>query len=204
MEKSKVKFVVVADCRCGGTALVRTLNKHPELVVLGELMSADQPYFEIPPDFDKFYSDTFQHCNGWHLHRFQLPAAYAWYKLSKYPKLKVIDLRRENLKEQYASFKMAQETSLWHERPDEIPRIEWDTKDYKRQTTEWINGRIWTDHVFSFNPVLRITFEQIVENFNDVLGRCQDFLGVERAELNPAMKRMEAVDYSKVFVGWPG
>lgn len=199
-------FLVLADCRCGGTALVSALGSHPDIQTQGELLDPTLPGYVAPDDWGRFLSLAFATCDGWHLQRYQIPTVDQWELVARWPNLRVIDLRRENLTEQYASWCLASELDLWHERPAELPRIAWDQAEHDRITADWTAGRQLTDEVLERwrVPVLRVTFEQLAADFDAVAERCQEFLGVSVRSLTPATRRMPSVDYSSIYEGWPG
>lgn len=195
------KVILLADCRCGGTVLRKTLGSHPDLHLAGEAL---HPLAPRPTDWAAWISEMFAGHDGSHLQRYQLPRdSEAWSMLARLPDIRVIDLRREDKVEQYASWKLAMVTSSWHTRPETLPRIKWNQEECKSKMREWAEGQRLTERIFAGVPTLRITFEQIADDIGGVLYRCQRFLGITPTPLRPAIDRMAPVDYPTIFSGYP-
>lgn len=200
-------WILLTDPRCGGTVLRETLNQHSQLVCPGELMETYKDGYVAPAsdqEWIDYINRAFVNAPGWHVQRYSIPARCAgWARLSSIPSLKVISLIRVDLTAHYMSWKFAQTTNHWHSRPEELPTIPWDEKEYVRWTTNTIQRRKQTDWVFRNNSVLSLTHEDIVADFTSVLKRVQSFLEISEEELTPIQDRLPEVNYRDVFTDYP-
>ncbi|MEX1026465.1 MAG: hypothetical protein WD049_00435 [Candidatus Paceibacterota bacterium] len=201
------KFVILSDCRCGGTTLTETLDQHPQLNVHGEVllsMRLGQRPRSDWPDWPALVAQAFDHCDGFHLQRYQLPwHRDPWNAFAAYPDLRVIDLRRLDLLQQYASWRVAMATQQWRERPESLPRLTWNEDDFRKTASAWEEGRAYTDRAFAGLPQLKLTFQDLCDDFGGTIYRCQRFLGIEPTPLKPSQPRNPKLDYADVFFGWP-
>ena len=208
----KLTAILLADCRCGGTALRDTLGGHPDLRHdPGEPLDpncGDGPrYYDEPHSratWERFVEGYFDAHDLWHLQRYQIRTrSHGWNVIKEVPGLRIIDLRREDKVEQFASWKFAMATNHWHSRPQSPPQLRWNQDDCDHWCYVWQRKRQFTSHMFDGVPSLSITFEDLVDDFGGTVYRCQQFLGLEPLPLEPAMQRLPPVDYAAVFDGWP-
>lgn len=183
-----MQFLIIGDVRCGGTMLSRTLNSHPHMSV------ADEPLLRVymaggitQADFE----DMGRVYDGFRVQRSYFP------KTIQLGDIKVINLYRRDKLAQYLSFKLALHTGGWTERREPDRPIRFNSHAYSQAVSEWKSQKESMDRRIAHLDVYELAYEDIVDH----LGRIQDFLGVARCELSPAMKRLDPVDYSRVFDG---
>jgi LPS sulfotransferase NodH len=116
-----------------------------------------------------------------------------WSYLQNCDGLRVIHLRRANLLRSLVSMKIAEKTDVWKitEQQDESldKTIQLNVKECLEnfcQTRDWEKQ---ANIRFANNPVLELTYEELISDYRNQMQRIQDFLAVNREDLHPASTR---------------
>ena len=178
-----------------GTMLVRgTLLSHPDIICYAEIFGAGAhgaPQFirhKPPPAvFAKLAGIQGVKAAGFCIHRSRLQYAYVSNPHSVIPaKMPTIFVYRENILRQMVSHRLAKRTRVWTVRdPDQKickPLVTIGVNAFEKyvKATERKN-RLWK----KFKRVLRVSYEEILEDPQAKFAEMQQFLGVPVQELAP-------------------
>lgn len=154
--------------------------------------------------WEKFFSLFFSEWEGGHLQRYQVDDPHGWQVLYDWPDLRIIHLRRLNLVDQYASWRLGVHTNNFHSREYDPSTIEldWDHEYFLEVAAEWDRIRQYTTDLFQDLPGLHLTYEELEADFGGTMYRCQQFLGTDPIPLEPALEKLPPVDYSRIFNGY--
>jgi len=169
-----VRFILLSDCRCGGTALRKLLGMIDEEPLL-------QPWLErFDPDYISYNKEhNLDPCpitlrGPSHIQRYQVEDLGIWCDLVALP-IKVIDLTRLDTIAQYKSWVAARTSNVWHNHPRRRPaKINW--KEYEKVSLEWERLRVKGLRAFQNHPLLEITYEEFEESNDACVNRCLEFL----------------------------
>lgn len=195
--------LVIADCRCGGTNLVKTLGSHPRVKMtniddcqekLAALWAA-----KTEPDWPVWLQEQWQQADVWHLQRYQVSrTSVGWdHILSANPR--IIYLIRENVLLQYLSWKYALHTQQFHRRQKKDIRLEFDNKDFAYWSSVWKDKQLWVANKLRPLSSITITFESLQYDWHDTIASVQRFLGLEYFKLNQYMPTPVELDYHAIF-----
>lgn len=180
--------------------LKSSIDNHPNAVCLTEMFNPDYteklyPFTEYTPEqqiLDEYifheYPSSVQ-AVGFCLHR--VGARFGnwpdlWSILEKMDDLYIISLRRENLLRRYWSFQIRTIQDLKNQSPE--PR-EFDKErliaDFERQTSKIREF----DERFAHHPLLKITYEQMCNDYGPTMKQVQEFLGLPHVDLQPGTNR---------------
>ncbi len=184
------KCALISTPRAGTHYLRMTLDNHPKIGWAGEFFRPDSKYrnsplykehFEIK---DYIYDNTITPFVGkfcyvgfvWHL---TLNSDLPFSKIDKF-----ILLERKYKLAQFVSLKIATETKVWRdketkEKVEVLPKNLFDFID--RQT------KLYEDFKSLNLDYKKVYYEDLCKDFDKTINSIQDYLNVERFELDPAM-----------------
>ena len=223
-----IPFVIVADMRTGSTLLHSSLDAHPEVRCLGELLHTSVLPDNVPPGIDPRSRDEMSgrelvarafdagaiKAAGFRAMIF-LPSAEqarwqdAWDALAANEDLRVIYLTRRDRLAQYASVLVARETAVFHPpandpvlKPENRPRVHVDAAEFRRWTQE-------RDELFDARRAqlegktsLEIDYETLTRDWAETIDAVQEFLGVERVTLGQVKQKQERRPLSEVIANY--
>jgi LPS sulfotransferase NodH len=218
------KFVVITRPRTGSNLLINGLRTHPEMQVFGELFrggvseavkgsvrQSASTFFEesvfkhYPKSIKSVGFKIFYHHPVWD------EAGGVWRHLCQMDDLRVIHLRRANLLRNFVSMKIAQKTDIWKEsgetaNPASDKRVEISAEEciafFDRATAQEQE----TDEKFVARPLMRISYEELANGYDEVMRGVQAFLGVRQINLasmtrkqNPEALRHLILNYEEIM-----
>lgn len=223
-----IPFVIIADMRTGSTLLHSSLDAHPEVRCLGELLHTSVLPDNVPPGIDprlrgemcgrdlvaRAFDVKAVKAAGFRAMIF-LPSEEqarwqdAWNALAANKDLRVIYLTRRDQLAQYASLLVARQTGAYHPsaddpvlQPNARPRIHVDAAEFRR----WRRER---DELFDVRrarlegkPSLEIDYERLTNDWDGTIGAAQEFLGVARIALGQVKQKQERRPLSEVIVNY--
>lgn len=165
-----MKFLLLADCRSGGTA-VRKL-----LIQRGFEMPDDEPLL-IPWEHQDSPTDPmiFMSHEGIHAQRYQLDDLNLWERVAELP-IKVINLYRLDDLAQYKSWQNAVITGVWHDHQRARPLHDYNYDHYLHVSRDWRLLRDKTYQVFANHPMMDITYEQFRDDNERTVSLIEDFI----------------------------
>ena len=184
------KCALISTPRAGTHYLRMTLDNHPKIGWAGEFFRPDDKYRTLPIYKEHFkikdyiYNNTIDPSIAklnhvgfvWHL---PLNSDLPFSKIDKF-----ILLERKYKLAQFVSLKIATETKIWRdketkEKVEVLPKNLFDFID--RQT------KLYEDFKSLNLDYKKVYYEDLCKNFDETINSIQDYLNVERFELDPAM-----------------
>ncbi len=206
MSRSYKRFLILTSPRCGTHMLCSALAQHPGIVSHSEVFNpdygVDAPIEETTPEetiLNEFvfydYPSSID-AVGFALHRGgarfgRWPTL--WQRLERDPDLHIISLSRVHLLGRYVSYRLMRERQDRSE-PRIITPEELQT-DFRIQETT-VSA---FDERFAQHPILRVKYEQMVDNWEDQILRIQEFLGVPPRPLKPTTVPNRGLYYRRVI-----
>lgn len=213
------RFLLTCPARTGSTMLISYLQSHPQICAHGEVLAPDGPldfygvnYRMDPPlegvlmrirDRDPV---AFLHDFVWQagdrraagfkgkyeelLHTRWAPVLEA---LQGDTEVLVIHLAREDLLARYLSQRLAQARGFYNLRGGQAPaalRVRLEPRECEEDFTRTQRRRERFRRLLAGHRVLEVTYEDLVASPEEVLGRVQEFLGVEPRELTTPTRRL--------------
>lgn len=209
------RFVVLATGRTGSTLLIRTLDRHPQIVTYGELFRMLETF---PPHYQQFggaealyQSDPARFMDeeifrkypretravGFKIFYEHAPQDMDWGKavwdgLRAQPDLHVIHLRRRNRLRSFLSLQRAAQTQEWIKYSGKTEQAGAIALDHEAALAwfESVEAREqrFAD-LFSDHPTFAAYYEDISDDMDGVLLGLQRFLGVDPRPLAPATSK---------------
>jgi len=202
--QSYTPFVVFSTPRSGSTLLIKSLQRHPQIVTRDEVLNPADPacvegspieslrrvYLPQPPSVEAV---------GCKIHYMQSPfgkdvsfegsdtdMACEWLRRSK-PDLKVIHLIRENRLRVQVSLLLAHASNRWFlprsssldDRNGKPKRVALDVDAWADYMARTAKRRKEVFSNFDQESVFRVTYTELVQDWDGATGRLQSFLGVE-------------------------
>ena len=200
------KFVIVCFARTGTHLLESALNRHPDIECLYEPFN--------PLLYGVHSTSTILEAAWARPGVVGFPVHWEWQGRDEYPdlwealredgELKVIQLHRENILQQYISKKMLDTTRVHvvhedDEQPDERPTLTVDVNELLRyifliETSVGAKRRWFSDH-----ETHSTTYERLTGDTEAELEAIQRFLGVEVMPLRPSTVKQEQRSLSQVI-----
>lgn len=184
------KCALISTPRAGTHYLRMTLDNHPKIGWAGEFFRPDSEYRNSPLYKEHFEIKDYIYDNSitpfvskfcyvgfvWHL---TLNSDLPFSKVDKF-----ILLERKYKLAQFVSLKIATETKVWRdketkEKVEVLPKNLFDFID--RQT------KLYEDFKSLNLDYKKVYYEDLCKNFDETINSIQDYLNVERFELDPAM-----------------
>lgn len=223
--QATVPFIIVADLRTGSTLLSTTLDRHPEIRCYGELFHPrDLPDNQIPGQdrhrasgeavIERALGAANVHATGFRAMVFlPLPTqsqwADAWDCLRRMEDLHVICLTRENRLAQYASVQIAHRTGAYHPPPGDPllrarhrPTLRVDPGEFRSWMRERDDLYAKRRSLLEGKPLLELTYEELVRNWEAATRGVQEFLGAPPIRLRPAKQKQESRPLSEVIINY--
>jgi hypothetical protein len=140
--------------------------------------------------------------------------ADVWPRLAAMDGLRVLHLERRDLLARHLSHRMARATGAWHawdpesvdsvthltgrppagqigRRGDQRPRLAIDPAQLELDFAEVGRWRRAAEGALAGQPLLRLTYEELCDDFDATSLRVQEFLGLEPRALRPAVAKLE-------------
>ena len=184
------KCAIVSTPSAGTHYLRMSLDNHPKIGWAGEFFRPDSEYRNSPLYKEHFEIKDYIYDNSitpfvskfcyvgfvWHL---TLSSDLPFSKVDKF-----ILLERKYKLAQFVSLKIATETKVWRdketkEKVEVLPKNLFDFID--RQT------KLYEDFKSLNLDYKKVYYEDLCKNFDETINSIQDYLNVERFELDPAM-----------------
>lgn len=193
-----VPFIVLTRSRTGSNLLVSFLNGHPDVFCEGEIfarMRGRDPLARIGSAFGRqprrIKAKGFK---IFYYHPLDADGSALWRRLEQLPRLRVIHLTRENILRTLLSRKIAGLQGKWtatrYDKTDvNARRIDFTPGELEegfRQTREWERA---ADTRFGGHSMLKLSYEQLVENPLEVHARMLDFLGMRNEALATSLRK---------------
>jgi hypothetical protein len=203
------KLLVLADERCGGTNLTKTIGQHPEvktndLFNCQELLDPRSHFAEKTPPasqdewtdlFDSFWAER----DIWHLQRYQLPTGTGGWAALVEQNARFVSLYREDECLQYLSWRYASVTDCWHDPHRQAMSLWWSPEDFGERVGRWRAMRAWARTVLPESMVLWLSYEELDGQWELSIARCLEHCGLSPFVLPPAMERPAELDYFAIF-----
>lgn len=205
-----IRFVVLAQPRTGSTLLCESLGTHPDIRMRTEILNAGHGW-NLPQDGRQRLRAAWQHKEPCQAAGFKLLAyqpwdydpaewATAWDELADDPFVKVIVLRRNDTRAQFASWKVANTLGLWKDQP-QVDRPVIDVSD---DELRWF--RQWSDQLLAErlrrldqHERLDVEYETLCDDWAADMDRIQRFIGVATHRLQQATRKSENRPLSDVI-----
>ncbi len=219
-------FVIVADLRTGSTLLSTSLDRHPDIRCRGELLHGDDfpdnqlagvRRQELPARrlIDLALTERGRGAAGFRAmveHPDQAaPKAWqdAWRVLRERKNLHVIFLERLDLLAQFASYCVAQQTGHFapsaHDpvlAPENRPRIRIEPDAVQRWSAQRRRLYALRRRQLQGKPQLDLTYEGLVNDWDNQILRLQEFVGVTPRPLQQAKQKQERRPLSDVIANY--
>jgi len=219
-------FVILADLRTGSTLLSSSLNTHPDLRCLGELLhhrdfadnqlpALNRHQLHGPALVARALTGSDNLAAGFRA-MVSLPDtaarpkwAGAWQTLAAWPGLRVIVLRREDHLAQFASYCLALRTGCFTPSPeDPLLRPENRPRLYLQpaELAAWIRQR---RHLYArrlallgHKPCLHLSYETLIRDWPGQIRRIQGFLGLPPRRLEQVKVQQESRPLHEVVINF--
>ena len=198
------KFILLSSPRCGSTLLHTYLNANPQIHSLGEEPWRDAEW-KISRDYFPAYPKLIRSSGFKVFYLFQNVAPYRslYQKLTATQNLKVIHLSRENLLEQYLSFKQAWQHRTWSQsgpkQPDQ-PMIKLEKDEFEAFKNEQQRQKTQCLMDFSQQDICPITYEDLTEQPDKTLRLVQEFLGVKPRRLVSLLEKQQQLTLEEILI----
>ncbi|WP_166805052.1 sulfotransferase [Nitrosococcus wardiae] len=208
-------FAIVADLRTGSTLLSSSLNKHPQICCRGELLHPN----DLPDNqlsrvrrHDLNASELLQaafdvacvRAAGFRAMIFrpdpqeQPQWAAFWDRLAIWKSLRVLFLKRRDPLAQYASLCIAQQTGQFHPAAgdpilsaEHRPRLQIDPDAFRTWAEQRHQLRSHRKAQLQGVPILDLSYEELVSQWDFTMQQIQRFLGVDIRPLAQAKQKQE-------------
>jgi hypothetical protein len=214
MANPNTTFILASMPRSGTHLLRDCLEKHPEIKCHSECFNVRytgivdrsiaqwfQVIFDVPKPVVGF---TLHHSHG-------IAGDYSGVRSlmkKRYPDFRVLRLSRNDLFAQYVSHEMARRKQKWTLRKDEaeVPNdVQFNVvipKMFKYFTTTWNAALSDLNEVYVRQPILRISYEDLVNDLADVMGKVCEFLGIEPCKVQTDMAKQVTTPICKVVMNY--
>lgn len=206
-----IKFVIIAEARCGYQFLASLLRSHPDVMCFGEvfgrkhevrkssLFGEDLPVSEEKDSAIKYLeSQLVSHAVrnnkkviGFKLNHNDCVEIENWKSLWNYlveEKWKVIHLQRKNLLDRALSEKLAIKDWNWNLKIyDSGVRITFDELEYYHNRSVERKNQIYKK--FAKNEMLDVFYEELNEKTKSTCATVQSFLNIDTKTLSSTMKK---------------
>jgi LPS sulfotransferase NodH len=209
----RTRFVIFAQGRTGSTLLTSTLDTHPQIACMDEILSVPRAF---PIRFvGNAARSSASECFGFHVKIYQLTSwqrvvdVHGWLGAMHRRGWKIIFLRRENLLRHVVSNTFAEAAGAYHhrqgektKRPDQIVL----PIDHMRKMIAE-RRRLGSEEraALSGIPHLELVYERDLENADRQTGtfaRIQAFLGVEHSVLETSLTKAVAKPLGEVIANF--
>ncbi len=202
-----LKFLILSSPRSGTHMLRTALNNHPKIVCQSEMFNPD---FIISEDYDVTASDDHILQNhifkdyadgvdavGFILHRSR--ARFGdwpdlWNKLEANKDIKIILLHRENLLRRYLSHQVMRAKRTGSDIVQKFTAFEL-ANEFAEMQQELID---FTER-FAGHSILKISYEDLCGDYCDTIGKVQNYLGLERRDIQPSTSKNTSVPLSEAI-----
>jgi len=198
-----MRSLVVADCRCGGTNLVKSLGSHPGMhmrdINLCQEKLADHWAEGREPEWESWLEEQWSEASVWHLQRYQISRRSSGWDFVLKANPKVISLFRENTLLQYLSWKYACHTQQFHRRQKLDISLPFDNSDYIYWASAWRDKKTWVRNKLRPLNCIEVSYEDLQYNWDATLARIQSFLGLAYCHIPEYMPEPTPLDYYSIF-----
>lgn len=205
-----VKFIILGRSRTGSNYLRSLLNSHPNVLCYGEVFREVGVGYEVV--------DTKKISENKVFHKYASEIKSVGFKLFYYHanttttdsiwkylienNVKVIHITRKNMLETVVSRKRSELTDAWTKKGENIKSKE---MNIELHYDECLKEFEWTEkleakarELFSQNPVLEVTYEDLSSNPQEIANQICEFLGVSKVNLITSMQKQNNKKMSDV------
>ena len=205
-----LKFIVLSRSRAGSNLVISLLNSHPHIYVDREIFSklggkdyrdilsrtyGKQPFYIKAKGFKIFY-----------YHPQDAPDCGIWDALAADKEIHIIHLKRENILRTLVSRRIAGITDVWGEKtnlPAKKSRNEVKISFTKEELEQgFLRTRDWeeeADRRFKDHPQLQISYEELVNQPEDVHRKLASFLGVDAIQMETKLVKQNTRPLSETI-----
>lgn len=211
-------FLVLTRSRSGSTLLTRTLGDHPNVIARGEILRTYNPLPEhVEGDLVESvrrvyipYPPRIQAVGFKLLYQQGADDRTAWQWIQDHvPDLKIIHLVRENTLRVHVSFLIAMATDEWvkAKRPSQMANqkpesVHLDLSEW-RDSIDYMNGlRDEALSFFSNRDLLRVTYEEMITEWDETTQRVQQFLNVPPKTLTKKTRKQNPQPLSELITNY--
>lgn len=167
---SPLEYILLSDCRTGGTALTKMLIER------GCDMYDGEPLQYPTEDRTLCPWESLGSYKGAHLQRYQVEALSLWTELAALP-LRVVSLTRCDKHAQYISWETAIRTGIWTDHPRRRPLPgEFDADRCREVVAQWEYEREQQNVHLGHLLTLHITYEQFDADNDAIADDCAAFM----------------------------
>lgn len=191
----RTRFLIASRARTGSHMLDSALRQHSDITCFDEAARKfrDKGFLTTQQILDRVYSPSIRSCTGMILHDFQgnsqLQRDLRERIRSEVNPLRVIILRRDNYLAKYVSGRVAGRIGRWNVRREKdrrpIPQFEIVWEDLLSKFCSFEDS--YTKDVLFWEGTnsMRLSYEDMVENYDEVMTRVQTFLDVPLKPIKP-------------------
>jgi len=202
-----LKFMILSSPRSGTHMLRTALNNHPQIVCHSEMFNPD---FIISEDYDvsasdhqilqeeifKDYADSVD-AVGFILHRSR--ARFGdwpdlWRKLQADKNIKIILLHRNNLLRRHLSHQVMRAKKTHKDVIQTFSAFEL-AKEFSAMQQELVDF----SERFAAHSILKISYEDMCNDYQETIGKVQNYLGLERRDIQPSISKNESMPLSEAI-----
>ncbi len=191
--------MIVCAPRSGSTWLHTLLNSHPQIISHGEIL---RETYEVNantqlPSIDKIvfhpHHKSIQAVGLKLFYEYESNEAYqkSFSEIVKDKTVCIIHLVREDKPSQFKSLKRAEATQQWSsgKTTNQIPIISIDPVDLMNYQGNLFKSEQQINELFQHHPILKIKYEDLLSDQENILTKIQNFLNVEPRKLFSLLKK---------------
>ncbi len=194
-------FVVLCAPRTGSTLLHTCLNSHPNILSCGEILRttlAQQVGKRLAPISEWIFNARPQSIASLGLklfYRYEHEKEFreAFREVLVDDTIRVIHLRRLDLRRMYVSLLLAQKTGVWNDmkvaKKQNLLPLHIPVDDFDTFCRDYIQNWYRANKLFEAHEVLHLTYEDLTSRQDEVLMQVQEFLGVKRKKLFSLLRK---------------
>ena len=194
-------FAVLCAPRTGSTLLHTCLNSHPEVISYGEILrirlsqQAGKPLAPVKEWLFKPHPRQITAIGLKLFYRYEKEEDFrnAFQEVLEDSDVKIIHLRRLDLRKMFASLKIAEATGVWNDL--KIPKKEGllpltvSAEEFHTYCQNYIKAWHQGNSLFQQHEILHLSYEDLTQKSDLVLKKVQDFLGVKPKQLFSLLKK---------------
>ena len=209
--------LILTRSRSGSTLLTRALRSHPHLITRGEVLRAYNPLLEhVHGDpiksVRRVYIPYPRHIQAvgfklFYTHNNKGQEAWTWLR-DHCPTLKIIHLIRENRLRVRVSYLISQETQQWvkttqHAGESHPPmRVHVDISEWQKRMQYVDAMREEALSFFDGHDVLRVTYTDLINNWDETTRHIQTFLDVTPQPLKRSTRKQNPYPLSELITNY--
>ena len=194
-----------SDLRVGGEAATRVSKSTHERWWAGWSDAPISPYVNSSMCHEHMQY-VWHHLDVWNIHDAPMKCDPFHRTMKKYADLHVVWLSRQDVVAQALSLAVAMESKRWcvpHDGNNTTAgRFRVSPTHVLRLAQHFKQLRSYTKRTLQGKPSILVTYEQLVDDFDDTLNDVQKFLGVKSMELRPTTKKTHDKSMSELVVNY--